>query len=493
MATSTAERDLAGAASLVQQAGDSWKDDVAEALAAFAVRDLRGAGAGHHDLARILILDTLAVGLGAYRHPASAIARRYLAYFPHHEEGATVWGTRHRAPLPVASLVNGVPLRAYDYNDLIFGQSSGGHPSDMIAPVVAVAEWRGCSGRELMDAIAVGYEIAALMYDLVPSTRVGWDHANMSAVGATGALSRLLGLSEAQAAEAFGIVAIQHLQSNEIESSAFNRRGDLTMWKRFHGADIMRYALEACLLALNGAEGPVRPFRGKLGMLALFRVEGDPAPAIAERLKPGAPLTALARSDLKRWPVGSRGQSAIQSALDAHRQMPAGTRIERVKVRTQKDVYKHLVEIREDPWNPKSREAADHSLPYIVGAAVLDGAIGVESFDLPQVLDPVRAAFVAERVEISVDEAIGNGTHKHVSEVEIVTAAGESFVGEASPARGNHTNPFSLADASAKLHDIAADILPAARLDALVETVTNLFDVNDARMLTALLAGDNDL
>ncbi len=472
-----------------QQAGEGWRDDVADALAAFATGRPAGLGEGHHAAAQRLLLDTLAVGLGAFRHPASVIARRYLEFFPDFPQGATVWGTRRRAPLPVASLVNGVPLRAYDYNDVLYGQRGAGHPSDMVAPLIAAAEWRGASGRELLDALAVGYEIAALLYDTVPSTRIGWDHANNSALGATGGLARLLGLTPDQAAEAFGIVAIQHLQSNEIESSAPNRRGDLTMWKRFHGADIMRYALEACLLARGGAEGAVRPFRGKLGMLALFRVEDDPAPAIAARLAPGAPLTGLDRTDLKRWPVGSRAQSAIQSALDARRRLPPGAEVARVRVRTRQDVYSHLVEIRDDPWRPRSREAADHSLPYIVGSAVLDGRITTASFDLDRVMDPARAAFIAERVEIRADESLGGD--KHLSEVEIVTAGGDSFTGEARPARGNHVSPFSTEDLTAKLHENAADTLPPERLDALAAAVAGLGGLDDIRKLTALLAGDN--
>jgi len=376
----------------------------------------------------------------------------------------------------------------------MFGARSPGHPSDMVAPVLATAEWRRSSGRDVLDALAIGYEIAAAIYDVSPSEDSGWDHANLSALGATGAIARLLEMTAEQTAEALGIVAIQHIQSNEIESSAPNKRGDLTMWKRFHGADIMRYALEACLLASKGAEGAVRPFRGDLGFLKIFGVPEDPAPLLAERLRGGRPMTAVERTNLKRWPVGSRGQSAIQATIEARRQMPAGAEIEQVEVRTEPGVHEHLVAIRQDPWRPISREAADHSLPYIVGAAALDGVVTVSSFDLDKVLNPDRAAFVADRVKITVDTDLGQGTSGlNLSEVTIVTTAGDRFTGKARPAAGHRATPFTTADLTEKLHENADDILPAEQLDRLIAAVSAIEDMDDIRALTTLLAGDNDL
>lgn len=470
---------------------NAWRDDVAEGLAAYAVAPWGQSHSDHHAPAKLLLLDTLAVGLGAYRHPAAAIARRYLEVFPPAPEGATIWGTRLRAPAPVAALVNGVTLRCYDYNDVMVGRRSPGHPSDMVAPVLALAETLGSTGREVLDALGVGYQIAATVYEFAPSEDSGWDHANLSALGAVGALARLARMTPDQTAEAMGIVAIQHIQSNEIESSAPNRRGDLTMWKRFHGADIMRYALEACLLAARGAEGPVRPFRGDLGFLSIFKATDDPAPVLARGLRADVAPMAIARTNLKRWPVGSRAQSAIQAVLDARSQLPPGSQIDRVNVRTEPGVYNHLVAIRDDPWHPVSRESADHSLPYIVGAAALDGAVTVASFDLERVLDPARSRFIAERVTVTVDADLGGGDAANLAEVELITTTGERAIGAARIAKGHHRRPFAESDLAAKLHENAGFLLPSAQLDAVVRAVAELDQAKDIRGLGMLLAGDN--
>ena len=83
---------------------------------------------------------------------------------------------------------------------------------------------------------------------------------------------------------------------------------------------------------------------------------------------------------MKRWPVGSVAQSAIQAALAGALADQGSVAIRQIRVFAEEGAYDHLVKIRQDPWNPISRETADHSLPYIVAAAVLDGYMRMESF-----------------------------------------------------------------------------------------------------------------
>src|SRR5688572_26046789 len=99
------------------------------------------------------VMDTLAVALGALRHPAAKIGRRYARHSKV-ADGATLWGTGDVVTAEAATLVNGVPVRGYDYNDLYMGRKGGGHPSDMIPGLIALAEWRNLTGAQLMAAVA---------------------------------------------------------------------------------------------------------------------------------------------------------------------------------------------------------------------------------------------------------------------------------------------------------------------------------------------------
>lgn len=441
--------------------------------------------------AKRLLTDTLAVGLGAFHHPAAVIARKYLALFPADPNGVVIWGTSLKAAPDKATLANGVLLRCYDYNDVLSGRMAGGHPSDMVSALIAIADWRGVSGAALLAALALGYEVTEALYDIIPIEAAGWDHSTVSAVGATCAIGKLLNLNFEQMCEALGIAAIQHMQSDEIESSITNRRGDLTMWKRFHGADAMRHALDSCLLAYVGAEGAVRPFSGRLGFLAKFGVTADVLPLLNERLEPARLTRVMTHTNLKRWPVGSRAQSAIASAISAYRQMPEGTTIASVNVATQPGVYHHLVEIREDPWHPISRETADHSLPYIVGAAVMDGFIDITSFNLDKVHDAKRAAFIADSVKIEVSKSLSEApgsAGQNLSRVEIVAQDGRRYIGDVLPGPGHRDNPFSESDLAEKLHDNGDGLLGSARIEEVRRLIERLETVTSVKELTSLLA-----
>src|SRR5262249_23649191 len=130
-------------------------------------------------------------------------------------------------------------------------------------------------------------------------------------------------------------------------------------------------------------------------------------PVLRERLDAGRPLARIADTYMKRWPVGSLAQSAIQAALAARAQVGGAGQIKAVRGFAEGGAYDDLVRIRQDPWAPIPREPADQSLPYIVVAAVLDGAIGTQSFDPERVLDTARQRFLKDKIAVSAAPELG--------------------------------------------------------------------------------------
>src|SRR5262249_47897316 len=184
-------------------------------------------------------------------------------------------------------------------------------------------EFADADGSALLSALALGYEVVAAAFDAFSTAPGGWDYTNLVAPGATCAIARVLGLDAAQTREALAMTVVPHLASDEIESGDLNARGDLTMWKRFNGSDAVRNALQACLLAQVGVEGAVRPFVGRQGfMQKLANRSEDAIPVLKERLAPKRPLTRIAETNMKRWPVGSLAQSPIQPALPPPPKLP---------------------------------------------------------------------------------------------------------------------------------------------------------------------------
>jgi 2-methylcitrate dehydratase len=361
--------------------------------------------------------------------------------------------------------------------------------------VIAAAEWIDAPGKKLLSALALGYEMVGAAFDSFSTAPGGWDYTNLSTLGATAAIARLLNLDADQTREAMGMTVVPHFASDEIESGELNKRGDLSMWKRFNGSDAARNSLQACLLAQVGVEAAVRPFVGKNGFISKMNMKDDPVPVLRERLDPRQPLTRVNDAFMKRWPVGSVAQSAIQAAIEARSRIKDLSKIKQIRVFAEEGAYDHLVKIRQDPWNPISRETADHSLPYIVAAAVLDGTITVNSFTPKVVLNPQRQAFI-KKVTCTPALELGShamGKHKRVemgylSRIEIELADGSVVRGEARPFPGHHKNPFSDADLNDKLRENVEPIAGAQRAAQLTELLWRIDKAKSTRELTKLLA-----
>src|SRR5580704_701358 len=128
-------------------------DEVAALLGDFAANAPDQLDARTTHAAKAALIDSLAVCMGALTHPAAQAARRHAYRFPT-ADGCVIWGSPKRTTPELAALTNGVLLRCYDYNDFFVGRRNSGHPSDMVAGVVAVAEWIDAPGSKLLSSLA---------------------------------------------------------------------------------------------------------------------------------------------------------------------------------------------------------------------------------------------------------------------------------------------------------------------------------------------------
>ncbi|HEY4296987.1 MAG TPA: MmgE/PrpD family protein [Paraburkholderia sp.] len=466
--------------------GNTMKEDkLLTAFAEFATGVSGELDAASIEAAKAALVDAIAVSLGALPHPPAQLARTYARLFEA-SRGATVWGSGETVNVEAATLVNGVPLRGYDYNDFYFGKAAG-HPSDIIPGLLALAEWRGYSGSEVLTALAIGYDVCISLFDTFDIDANGWDYPMLVSIAAVCAFARLVGLSKTQAREAIAIAVVSNYVSDESESHELNARGDLTMWKRFNGSDAIRHAVYASLLAEVGVEGVVRPFEGRSGLLAKIATPDDVLQRLFDRLDPSKPLRRVTEVRFKRWPVGSRGQSAIQSALSLAGKLGNVAQARSVTVYTDEMVYDHLVRRRSDPWHPISRETADHSLPYIVTAALLEGQIKLESFDVERVIDPARQAFLNDKVKVEIDPDLCRGAGGgFITRVEVTDADGMVHKGDAKPHPGHPLQPLTQADLEAKFFENVDPIFSHEHSVAVLKAIWSFDTHPDVKQLVGL-------
>jgi len=463
--------------------GATMRDGLTEALTRYARMSWPELPGAALDAARDRLIDSVGVAVGAFASDGPTAVRRVAAATPV-VGGARVWGTGIRTSLELATLANGAAVRYLDYNDAYFGVDST-HPSDIIAGLVAVAEQHGATGQELLEAIAVGYEVAVTAADGFGARVRGWDHVNGTALGAVCGAGRLMRLSAEQLADAIGIVVVSHAAMGQ------SREGELSMWKGLAAPDAVQHAVYACRLAEAGVRGPHEPFDGRRGFVNLVLGGAYVDRAAFGRIEQGLPPSRIVDTHIKAWPLGIVAQSGVDAALRIHPRLTGLERIASVEI----EAFSVAVEVMGSPekWRPMTRETADHSMVYVVATALRDGRVDAASFDVERVVDPALHAFLAERVRFTEDPALSEGYPEGFpTRVRVRTTSGDTFEEEVRYFRGHARNPLGPEELAEKFRAVVDPVLGAARASSLLDVLRGIGSAPDVRGIADALEGDVD-
>lgn len=422
------------------------------------------------------ILDTIGALYAGFDGPPCRIARA-AAKTLYQADGATIAGTADRSTIDFAAFVNGTTARFAELNDTHHVAGKPGlHASDTILPLLAVAEYRHSSGSEYATAVAVAYQISI---ELLHGTDAGLlDTTNYVAFGTAAGAAVLLDLSAEQLRHCFSLAAVS---SN---APARVRLGDASMWKAAASGEAGRRGVQAALLAAHGMEGPSEPFSGTAGWLALT---GSSEDAWRDRIDTASGIeTTIIK------PRGACGKTipAILAAEKVHPQLAGRGAVERVLVETYRDA-KLRNGTGAHHWQPTSRETADHSIPYVVAAALVDGTVGPPQFDPRHLADPELAALV-QTVQVAEEPEftkLYEGTPcVHRTRVTVSTADGAELVGESGGDYGEISDPMSEAELETKFHGLVEGRLGAERSRRLAATLWQLEQMGDVADLLPLLS-----
>jgi 2-methylcitrate dehydratase len=404
------------------------------------------------------IVDSIAcaiVGSGAEAARIAIEAARGV----HSDNPATVFGAGLRTSAELAAFANTSMVRAYDWNDGMLAQG-GGHPSDMIAAVIAAGETVHASGEQILMGIALAYELLGALGNSAPVRDRGWDQGTFMGVSAALAVGRLLELSEDQLANAASLALVPHIPLR------VNRTGLLSMWKGCASASAMHSALFAVRLAQGGMTGPDEPFEGKTGLWD--QVTGPFEVSLPA--DPGGRMV-VEISHLKQFPAETHGQALLGLMPKVRAWRPIED-IEKIEIETYWQAY-HEIAMHPSKWDPTTRETADHSLPYLLAVALVDGGIDTRSSFTPErITDPTLRPLMHKMVVTEDPEFTagfrppGKGISGQPRARLTVTAkSGERFVEEVGFHRGHFMNPMSRADIDAKFDAASSGIISDARRD----------------------------
>ncbi len=441
-------------------------DHIADYAHALRYSDLSAEAVRH---CKRCTIDAFGVALGAFEVEPSRIARA-MAQRTSVAPGARIIGTAHRTLPELAAFANGVMTRYFDGNDVYPG--GGGHPSDMLAAILAVADLKGADGRTIVTSIVLAYEVYYALWQATHMRLKGMDNVYYTAVGGAAGAAKVLGLDRARIAEAVAIAAAANVAVDAT------RYGRLSMWKGCAGPDAARNAVFAALLAEAGMTGPEKVFEGKHGLENLVgRFE------LAPFAGNGRPFR-ITEVTIKYFLSEGHSQSPITAALELSRQVTAED-IESVTIHTYKFAHE-IIGSGAEKWRPVTREDADHSMPYVVAAVLIDRGFSDDIFAAERLRDPKLLKLI-DRIEVREDPALTQlATDKLPCRMEIRTRSGERKVAEVDYPRGHHLNRMSDDEVNDKYRGVARRTLSKDRveraLDALwhLDTAANLDAIFEA-------------
>ena len=425
---------------------------------------------------RAAFVDTIAVTLAGSTTDTAQIPLR-VAGIAAAPGPCLVFGTDKRTSALDAGFINGIASHALDYDDV--SGAMGGHPSvPLVAPLIALAEQFGASGREVALAYAVGFETECRIARGVHFHHYdkGWHPtATLGIFGTVAGAARLLRFTPEQTAIALGLAA----------SFASGLKANFgTMTKPLHVGHCARNGLLAALLVREGFTANPGALEHKQGFLEVFN---GPGTYSVERMLEnwGAPfMIEVGEPGLKPYPCCGSTHGAIDRALDlVQRYHPAPDAIAAIEVLAHARRLPHT-----DNPDPRTPLAAKFSMQYAVARALVDGAVRLEHFEGTAHLDP-QVRRVMPRVTVRPHPEMADGSaYQWGAEVVVTLTSGERLASRIDdyPRRGPGGDPMRREELWAKFEDCAGLALPRAQvapLFALLEKLDALPDLVEVSRL----------
>jgi len=430
------------------------------------------------------VLDSLACALGAWTAPPCRISRQ-LAQSVKVSHGATLWGTGHRTLPDLATFANGALVRYLDFNDTYLAKEPA-HPSDNIAAVLAAGEAVHASGKRVIQAIALAYEVQCRLCDAAALRPRGWDHVTYGPFSSALASAKVLKLSDAQTLHAINLAGVANIALRQT------RVGDLSMWKACAFSNAARNGMFAAMLAQRGMTGPSPIFEGEKGFMPLVSGPLD-LPLFGSERGPSGPVTfKILDTYIKRYPVEYHAQTAVEAALAVREDLlkkegdDALEGIAGIEVGSY-DVAIEIIGRDPEKWCPRTRETADHSFPYCVAVALRDGKVTLHSFDSKRLIEPTLHELMAKLRVVPQPEFVGRYPEAMPTRITVRTRAGNTYVHQVDYPLGHPKNPMSDRQVEDKFRLLARGRLDQRRINKVVDVAWKLDRLKDISALMPLL------
>ncbi len=425
------------------------------------------------------LLDSFGCALGGYQQHDVKIALEVLDEIAG-PGASTVIGTGERVDPVSASLANALMIRCMDYNDIYWKQDPS-HPSDIFPAALSCCERQGSDGKELIVGLVLGHEFEMRLCEAAfPGIRErGWHHATLTAFVSPIVAGRALRLPYEQIQHAIGISASRHCTLGAVTA------GKLTMMKNTVDPMATQSGVLAALLAARGYSGPEHVIDGKEGLTHVFKPDWK-LELLTEGLGDSWRIT---QCGMKAFPTEALTHTPISAVLDlVKRNDLHPEQVAKIQIRS----LARAADILSDPskYDPRTKETADHSLPYVIAAALVVRQVTPAQFTMEKIMDAkIRAQL--KKIEVVADpeiEKVFPALQRVI--VNIDTTDGRSFHKQLDYPKGDPRNPLTDQEVEEKFAALADGVLSKGAQQRVKDAIWNLERVGSVSELMALMEAD---
>jgi 2-methylcitrate dehydratase len=425
-----------------------------------------------------IVMDTVGCALGGAESPPAKIARAAAAEITSAMPSTVLISGEKTSP-DLAAFANGVMIRYLDFNDTYTGSTTC-HPSDLLAPVLAVVDARNGNGKDVILGTVLGYEIFCGLIDAgAREPGRAWDQSTYGVIAAAVAAAKLFGHTKEQMANAISLAVSSHISLEQI------RRGQISHWKGCALANASRNAVFCAMLAAKGMTGPDEVFEGKAGFFNSTGIRFEIRP-----FADSADSYRIMKARVKAFPAGYFSQSAIEAILDLRCQIPDLDDVKEIRLQTFPAGYE-VMGSGEANWQPETRESADHSLPFVMAVALMEGSVEIRHYNQMYYKRPdVRALMQKISVRIGA-EPVAAWPDVPLNIVDIEMKSGNVFSTKVAYHLGHFKRLMTDEEQERKFRPLAEVLLPKRQIDDLLACLRRLDEIEQISELISLTVASN--
>lgn len=434
----------------VQQLADFVQTRNFKDLSEDAVRELK-----------IRLLDSLGCAIGAQEGGPVKMIRDLIDEFGGNPMVSLIGGGK--TAVDRAAFYNSARVRYLDFNDSYLAKNETCHPSDNIGSVLAASEYADRDGKDFLTALAIAYQVQCRLSDVAPVRDKGFDHTVQGAYGSAAGISYALGLSPQKTANAISIAATAY------NALRVTRTGNLSNWKGLAFPSTGWTSAHSAFLAKHGITGPEEVFEGNKGfkdsIAGDFKIDWSKED-----------LEIVTRTIVKKYNAEIHSQATLEGVQELIRQNKINPdEIKKVVLNTFNVAYNIIGGGEEGgKKNISKKEEADHSLPYMISAMILDGNVMPAQY-LPERIQKQDIQNLLQKVEVNQNKEYSDRFPNEMAcDLSIEMNDGQVFRIEKKDYEGFFSRPASWETVTEKFKNLSKGYASEKAQNQIVEIVKNL-------------------